>query len=137
MAHLLQLANCNRPNLSQKGYKSSMLQLPRLPLFYKRTPEGYFEAKTGVFNKTHFFFETNTYVRPPISIFHQHFYQSFTQHQNILFKCDILPCAQAGITPVGDRASSIHYRINNSSKLLLKAITKCINLHFMKFCCKT
>ena len=55
MAHLLQLANCNRPNLSQKGYKSSMLQLPRLPLFYKRTPEGYFEAKTGVFNKTHYF----------------------------------------------------------------------------------
>ena len=51
MAHLLQLANCNRSNLSQKGYKSSMLQLPTLPLFYKRTPEGYFEAKTGVFNK--------------------------------------------------------------------------------------
>ena len=109
----------------EKGWKSFMPNLPKLPFFRMNKAQGYFGAKARDFNYMH----SNTSVRPPMSIFHQQSHTSLKYCLNVIYDSG----QKLGSLRWEIGASLIRYRMNTPSKQLWK-INK---LRFTKICWKS
>ena len=105
---------------------------PRCPnylgchFFVRAHQKGTLKPKLGFLTN----FLDKYYVRPPMSIFHQHFYQSFTQRQNMRSNAmtrPVLKCSNAMTRPVLKCSNAMTRPVLKCSNAMSRPVLKCSN----------